>query len=368
MKIIYILKKGFKYYPPCLAQLLMLSDQGIELEVYHGLDTEYINALLEERGIVHHLLKSDGTYKNKLSSAWGLFKYIFEIKKIIKSVDKDAILWFGNAESILMLNKQLNSRKYVLSILELYDRDTLYHKQLKKLSKNAMCVISCEKHRAAINEIEYGLPRMPYIMPNKPYFLDNRSNECNYLNSELKHILETKFVILYQGIITKDRPLDKIAEAMSRLDNDELYFVVMGKCDAIEKKRLSEYYKKIIFTGFIPNPEHLLVTKYAKVGIANYDFSCLNNMFCAPNKIYEYAQFSIPMLTSKNIGLVETVGIANAAVCIDFNDVNEIKIGLQKIISNYEEYRRGAEAFYNGTDNMSVMAEIVNDLRKQTNE
>ena len=47
MKIVYVLKKGFKFYPPCLAQVLMLNDKGIDLEVYHGCDTDYIP--VEER-------------------------------------------------------------------------------------------------------------------------------------------------------------------------------------------------------------------------------------------------------------------------------------------------------------------------------
>ena len=40
MKIVYILKKGFQYFPPCLAQLLYLDDMGIKSEVTYYTDCE----------------------------------------------------------------------------------------------------------------------------------------------------------------------------------------------------------------------------------------------------------------------------------------------------------------------------------------
>ncbi len=361
MKIVYILKKGFKYYPPCLAQVLMLDDCGVEVEVYHGKDTEMINEIFDKRGIIHHIFQSDSQSKNRIESAIGLIKYTCEVKKIIKRIDKNVTIWFGNAESVITLGEKELGGRFILSILELYNHDTIYHKRLLKIANRALSVICCEKHRAEINKVEYRLSKVPYVMPNKPYFIDN-VGRTNYIDESLQTKLETKFVILYQGIITKDRPLDKIADAMKEIDNNDIYFVVMGACDELEKERLQKHYSRIIFTGFIPNPEHLFVTKYAKVGIANYDSSCLNNVFCAPNKIYEYAQFSIPMLTSNNLSLLETVGEAGAAECVNFNDVNEIKRGLCKIIDEYDKYRKCAFEFYRSTENEVTIRKIISEL------
>ena len=69
MKIVYFLKKGFQYYPPCLAQVLMLNDLGLEVEIYHGKNSEYINELFDSRKIKHHELKSDNFEKGKFASA-----------------------------------------------------------------------------------------------------------------------------------------------------------------------------------------------------------------------------------------------------------------------------------------------------------
>ena len=100
----------------------------------------------------------------------------------------------------------------------------------------------------------------------------------------------------------------------------------------------------------IPAPEHLEYTKHCNVGIANYDISSLNNIFCAPNKIYEYAKFGIPMLCSKNVALEETVGAYNAGICVDFNDIKELKRAIEKVKEEYAIYTKNAVSFYQGTD------------------
>lgn len=73
MKIVYIIKKGFQYYPPCLAQVLILNDLGMELEIYHGKNSEYIDGLLDIRQIKHYQLNSDNDAKGRVASIKSLF-------------------------------------------------------------------------------------------------------------------------------------------------------------------------------------------------------------------------------------------------------------------------------------------------------
>lgn len=365
MKIVYILKKGFQCYPPCLAQLLYLNDLGVELEVYHGENSEAVNNILQERGIKHYTLQSDRKNTNRIGSIVTMLKYMREISKIIKKVDNDTLLWFGNCESFITITKLLKNRKYVLSVLELDDYDSLYGKNIRKVIHSAKAVLCCEKHRAAIMKVYYGLDKEPYVLPNKPYELKNEEAERCVLPLETQEKIERlqdKFIVLYQGIITPDRPLDKIAKALSNIGDENIVFTIMGQASEEYKKELSLYYNHIEFMGYIPSPQHLEVTKIANVGIANYDYSCLNNLFCAPNKIYEYAKFGLPMLTSQNIGLTETVGRFGAAECVDFNDVKQIEIGIKKIKDNYNSYVNNAYKFYNHTDNFETIKTIIEGI------
>lgn len=362
MKIYYILKKGLQCYPPCLAQLLFLNDIGIELEVYHGCNSDTINDILNQRGIVHHTLKSDRNNSNSFQSAQTLLRYTNEVKKILKEIPKEGVIWFGNCESAITVWRMLRNRKFVLAALELDDVDSLIGKKLKKFINRAEAVLCCEKHRAAIMRVYYKLEKEPYVLPNKPYELENKDLVLEEKFQGIIELIRDKFVVIYQGIVSPDRPLDKIAMALNKLNDESVVFLVLGNASDEYQRDLQNHYKRTVFAGYIPSPKHLLVTQYAKIGIANYDYSCLNNLFCAPNKIYEYSKFGIPMLTSQNIGLLETVGVAKAAVCVDFHNVDQIVAGIEKIKGEYSCYSAAARAFYEGTSNYETIKEIAENI------
>lgn len=361
-KVVYILKKGFQLFPPCLSQLLYLDDMGVEIEVYHGKNSEAINKIFDNRGIKHYTLKSDRENYTKLQSYQTLFDYTMEIRKIIKSIPNGTILWFGNCESCVTVGKIIYNRKFVLSVLELDDADSLIGRFLKKVINKAHVVLCCEKHRAAIMRIYYKLEREPYVFPNKPYEFQNEVVELDDKYMKIIELIKDKFIVLYQGIATSDRPLDKVADALNRLNDENIIFLVLGKVGEEYQLELQKHYPRIVFGGFIPSPQHLLVTQHAKIGIANYDYSSLNNLFCAPNKIYEYAKFGIPMITSSNIGLNETIGRANAAICVDFCDIGQIVDGINAIKKNYDFYSKSAIDFYEGTSNYETMKKVVDEL------
>lgn len=83
----------------------MLNDLGADLEVYHGINSTYINNILDSRKIKHYVLKSDNLKESKLESVKKIFLYKIEVQKIIVKIPKSTILWFGNCESSMMLEK-----------------------------------------------------------------------------------------------------------------------------------------------------------------------------------------------------------------------------------------------------------------------
>lgn len=365
MKVTYILKKGLHHYPPCLAQVLYLKDLNVDIEVYHGEESTVINQILDERGIKHHILQSDRRNENKLQSMVTMYAYCRELRNILQRIPTNELIWFGNCESAMGAGNRLHGRNYVLSVLELYDKGSYYDRFLKKYIHDAKLVLCCEKHRAEIMRIYYGLKKAPYVLPNKPYELNHDLREED-LSDDVKckiTQMQGKTVVLYQGIITADRPLDRIAAALNNMNDPNICFAVLGRASKEMEQKLKGIYENTLFMGYVPSPQHLLITKYADIGIANYDFSCLNNLFCAPNKIYEYAKFGVPMLTSKNISLVETVGRYKCAECVDFSDVKRIEEGIKKIITNKEIYARNAIAFYEDCDNKAVLEKVIQELK-----
>ena len=105
------------------------------------------------------------------------------------------------------------------------------------------------------------------------------------------------------------------------------------------------------------------MTQAAHIGIANYDFSNLNNVFCAPNKIYEYSGFGIPMLANDIPGLKNTVGNAGAAECMELK-ANNIINAIQNIEADYDTYSENAKKFFAGTDNLKTMEKLMRKIVK----
>lgn len=364
MKIVYLLKEGIHVYPPCLTQILCLNDIGIELEVYHGITDQKVIRILEKRGIKHYnLYKKEIKSKNKkILTLKRWFTYRKNILKILSTInDSNTILWLGTADSAIAIYDKLKDKKYILNILELYDNNKLYKKYLGKIVNQAIDIICCEYNRANIMKSWWKLPKLPYVMPNKPYgILEENSVEDNQITRQIKN----KRIILYQGMIAKDRELSNLAKALKELDKD-YWLVMMGKDYDNNVEKIEEIYKKTIYLGYIPAPTHLLYTKYAYIGIANYDYSCLNNIFCAPNKIYEYTGFKIPVLCNNVPGLYYTIGMHEAGVCVDFDDVEEIKKGILNIEENYSKYSNNALKFYNTADNLKIIERIIKEVRTQ---
>lgn len=361
MKIKYLLKEGIHLYPPCLSQILSLKDLGVNIEVYHGITDKNTIKILESHDIIHYEL-----YKHEIKSNNGLAlkikrwrSYRAKALEIMKKNNNHEILWFGTADSAIAVYDKLKNKKYVLNILELYDKNKFYKKYLGKIVDGAKAIICCEYNRANIMKSWWNLKKVPYVIPNKPYLINiDEKQEKEEITNQIKN----KKVILYQGMIAGDRSLINLAKALNNINDKQYWLVLMGNNYNNSVEKIKHIYKNTIYLGYIAAPTHLLYTKYAYMGVANYDYSCLNNIFCAPNKIYEYTGFGIPVLCNDVPGLHYTIGKTLAGKCVDFNSVSKIEQGIKEIEDNYMEFSKNATTFYESTDNIKTYKEILKDL------
>jgi len=60
------------------------------------------------------------------------------------------------------------------------------------------------------------------------------------------------------------------------------------------------------------------------VGLAFYKNTNLNNYYCAPNKVYDYIQLGMPVITNNYPGLTEIIGDNKIGVCIP--EVNTLQL------------------------------------------
>lgn len=103
------------------------------------------------------------------------------------------------------------------------------------------------------------------------------------------------------------------------------------------------------------------------MGILSYvangcDFAgVINPLYCAPNKIFEYAKFGIPMISNDLPGLTCIFKEYKCGETIKYPlTVEKIKNIIEKVSGNYSVYSEGARAYYDSVDVVDIVRSVLN--------
>lgn len=364
-KVIYVVKSNLHYYPPCVSQIKMINDLGVELEVWYGSSELSAIENLEALGITCKKLEDKrSVFPGKLDvlNNWLSFRRSF-VKLLKTTAREEALFWFGTAETAIPLRGALNPGTYIVTLLELLDSSTNKAKlrAISPVLKKAANVVCCNEARSHLTKFFSGLKSTPFYMPNKPYGFDSihfSEPSCEATENALRMLKNEKYII-YQGIIQNVEMLLEVVKALKELE-EPLKLVMMG-LDIRNKnttETLLEVYPNILFIPYIPAPKHLEITQGAYLGLVFYSDETLNKAFCAPNKIYEYSGFGIPILANDIPGLNDTVGAYGAGLCVDFKKGN-IKLAIERLVEDYDDFSANALRFFSSTDNLTTVKNIL---------
>jgi hypothetical protein len=285
---------------------------------------------------------------------------------IAEKMTANTILWIASAKSALALGKKVFNHSYILHILELYEWEKSL---LSPYARKATAVIVPDVSRAAIHKVWMGLKRLPSVIPNKP-FNHPRTRCMTITDKKLKdQVMEAskKPIVIYQGVLDEHRPLEVFASVMND-QRDFLSWVIIGeKTKYLDK--LYEICPSLTYLGYIPAPEHLEVTSYAAVGVIQYlmetEYSdqSLNRIFCAPNKVWEYAGFNIPSLAPDFPSLRMYYDRFHAGEICDMASKEDIKNKLNIILGGWDKYTVGCRQLYDSADLAKLYQEVIDTKR-----
>ena len=360
--------------PPAITLLKILLEQGHEITYISAYDNSEYADLLKGKIKFYSILpmKKDENIvegNSLLSKIRRTLQYMYRARKIMysgcslkKFYSDDAQLWVLHGYTAQKLGKILFKYPYWLTWYEL-DHGIFQNSEnfIKDMLINAQKVIVPEYCRAHILNATLKLKEFPYIISNKPYEYKLEFNqESEDIIDRLKKFHEEgKKIVLYSGIFLPERKLDTIIEALSDVDNVCLVF--MGRESDYLHELQEKYPTRFTYLGFIKPPYHLEVQKYCDIGILTYvaDSGSINPIFCAPNKIFEYARLGMPTLCNDIPGLKYTVETSNMGYCCDINDKNSIREKINLIIKNYNELSKNSIEFYKNTDVSSEVSGLL---------
>lgn len=368
MKIIVIHKNQIQKRPPVISSLLILADLGHEVTLITTGINDFWKNELRRRGIMYHIV-IDNKYKfpflSKILNYKEFGKGCFQIIKSIIKNRHNGLVWVESAYTMMALSEQLKDYNYVLQIQELHEKSKLQQKYIDKLIHDAKAVFMPEYNRTLLYKVWYNLEKTPVVLPNKPYILLSNEDAEKVIkdNESVLTKLKDKKIILYQGGISRTRMLDKICQAIILLNNDYHLLLVGPEQTPGIIDELKSITPEITHIKFIPAPNHLAFCKIAHIGFVFYAPESLNNLYCAPNKIFEYSAYGLPMLGNDIPGLRYTIGINQAGVTVNPESVDDIADGIKRIERDYNIYQEKTRLFYQSVDNKQTISEIINTIQ-----
>ena len=293
--------------------------------------------------------------------------------EVEKAVQDSDILWTTSNNTVRVLGKDILKYKNVMQLMELMQYGYLYKKLIKynieDLARKSWKMVVPEENRAYIQKAWWNLSKVPCVLPNKPYSIDNYEISDDMEDAIKKIKNEKRRIVMYLGGIWPDRDLSKFSEAIKRCgDNYCLY--IIGKPSDFEQERLLNKMIEngnVEYLGYFKPPKHLEFLKYAYIGLLPYKpssagvYSELNALYCAPNKIYEYAAFGVPMIGSDVLGLklpFEKYGIGK--IC-DTEDAESIATSIKSIEIDHDSMSEKCSKFYNDVDLDKIVSNIIGD-------
>lgn len=295
-------------------------------------------------------------------------------KKLNRFYRENDLVWVSGDVTARALGKSLKEKKYVLHIMELEQYCPLFKgaKVLKfpidEYARKASAIVVPEENRSHIQQIWWKLDKRPYVMPNKPYSLEpgQLSKQAVDIIEQMKK--EKRKIIIYLGVIDEDRNFDEFAKAIEG-KKEEYVFYMFGSVNSISEKYFSEFlreYSFVKYCGFFPPPMHLIFLKYAYIGLLpyyvnrdrEYDYQ-INALYCAPNKIFEYAGYDIPMIGTEVLGLKEPFEKYKIGICCEEMSATCIAEAIDIINENYEMMSKQCKSFYNSVNLKDILLKIL---------
>jgi hypothetical protein len=351
--------------PPVLTMAMILRHIVRKVIIVTPSCEEKVRDILAAADIEVRIFNGSGDSKGLINKTRTWRNFCSTTLNVLDEAGSDALLWVSGGDAALALGRNTQKYPFVLQLHELYDEHPLYRFLLAYPARRAGAVVVPEHCRAAIVRKWYHLSQTPYVMPNKPYKHPRQSNlpvTDKKASEALAELGKDMKIVLYQGHISRIRDVRPVAAAVNRLGG-KWRFVIMGPDPHGFVDCVREVCPSLIYIAFVPAPFHLEITSHAHIGITVYDNSCLNNIFCAPNKIWEYAGFGIPMICSDLPGLRFTVQAAGAGKCSLLTDVDEVMECLNDIDKEYENYSSNSLRFYESANLDCQVHDIVQSIR-----
>ncbi len=362
--------------PPVLNLINCLLDMGVNVNLV-SYDVDRLDKSILEHPNFKYKTKQSIVFNGTINRIKRFItNHNFGKKETVDFMKESDILWTPTDTTVRFLGKTVLNYKHIMQLMELIPGKDIpmdygmFKFPIAKYAQKAAKVVVPEINRAYIQKTWWDLKETPIVLPNKPYnIFDETETERNIEPEAIKKVTsEKRKIVLYLGGICPDRSLENYAEAVTQLGDDYCLYIVGRAMGITEEEKLDNLIKKyscVEYMGYFKAPSHLFFVKYAHIGLLPYkttnemqNISALNALYCAPNKIYEYAKYGVPMVGSDVLGLRHPFEKYNIGVCAEDRAQSIVK-ALKIVEENHDKMAENSTRFYEDTDFKAIVEDIL---------
>ena len=348
MKVKMILTNAFTIDFRVLREARTLSQNGYDVEVLCW-DRENVTSYREVDSVGNIKIKRffpRAKSDSGLKQLFPFIMFIYQVKKYLKNKEIDII----HAHDVdgLITGFFCKSRKTNL----IYDSHELFSglKNLKispfffmlewVLLKKVDRIISVSPSICTTLNKLYSPKKRPLLIRNTPNeFIIPRNQETLKQKLRLK---ENHKILVYQGMLNAGRGLENLIQILPLLKTN-IVLVLIGT-GAFEKnlKDLAvqlSVQNRVFFTGYIEHEKLLNYTSSADLAIYLLNITKLNTKYCLPNKILEFIQAEIPIISTETRDIKKLIEKYAIGETVDPSNINDVVHKIEKILDKPEEYK-----------------------------
>jgi glycosyltransferase involved in cell wall biosynthesis len=330
-RVAYVLHGNYQYISRAKRQISVLRDEGIEVVIFNGLfSKKKIKDELSDKFNKFYIVEN----RNKLYNFYQIIKFNIKISKLLNNFD------FIICRELSVLPAGVFAKKKSPEIKLIFDSNELSVETFSGAKKKIWSFIQKRSLKYVDKVIHAEKNRMNYFIKNYDKTNAKRHITIENYPEKNKNFVYTKrdqIKALYFGGISEGRKLEEIINAFGKLKNVFLDIVGYGSDEYLKKLNNIIDKNGYINIKILPPISDSVIYKIFpdySIGLAFYSNTNLNNYYCAPNKIFQYIQSGLAVITNNYPGLKEVIEKNKIGVCIEEISAEKIGIAVKCIIEN----------------------------------
>jgi glycosyltransferase involved in cell wall biosynthesis len=233
------------------------------------------------------------------------------------------------------------------------------------------CVITVNPSIAGELKTRYALPRVDVVAnaertEGPPPVKGGLFHQAFGLNA-------SAVIVLFQGGLLAGRNLEMLVDAMARVNAPQVHLVFLG--DGALARPLSRratargVAARVHFHGAVAQSDLLHYTASADLGVIPYQATCLNNLYCTPNKLFEYIAAAVPMLATDLPEMRRLIAGNDIGLMIDTGSPDALARAVDHVVSDtallarFRANLKDVRARVNWAEESKTLVEIFRRLK-----